>query len=98
MFDGRKRNMGAVPKPEKKNKVRKHPERDEFDLEEIAMQLSEAMENKRTYSFLVHNRDEQVVGKVTKMDAATKLITIERYQDVHKIHFLDILKVSDNEL
>lgn len=89
--------MVAVPKPQKSTKAKKHPERDEFELEELAMQLSEAMENKRTYSFLVHNREEQVVGKVMKMDAANKLITIERYQDIHKIHFLDILKVSEYE-
>lgn len=88
----------AFPKPSKSKKVvKKHPDRDEFELEELAQILEEAKENGKTYSFAVFKHDEPIVGRVTKMDGNTKLVTIERYGDQHKVHFLDILGVSEYE-
>ena len=88
----------GFPKPSKSKKsVKKHPDRDEFELEELSMALEEAKESGNTYSFAVFNHEDPIVGKVTKMDANTKLITIERYMDQHKVHFLDVLKVNTYE-
>lgn len=81
-----------------KKKEPKHPERDEFDLEEIANALTEALEEKQTKVFSIYKRDESLEGTITKMDANTKLIHIkDRYMGIHKVHFLDILSVSDVE-
>lgn len=88
----------AKTKTPTKKKEPKHPDRDEFDLEEIANALTEAMEEKQTKIFSIYKRDEPLEGTVTKMDANTKLIHIkDKYMNIHKVHFLDILKISDIE-
>lgn len=74
----------------------KHLERDEFDLEDIAYTLAESLEGNKVYTYTIYKHDEQLEGTVVKMDASTKLIHIkDRYMGIHKVHFLDILKVSD---
>ncbi|WP_431811376.1 YolD-like family protein [Lysinibacillus sp. FW12] len=79
-----------------KKKEPKHLDRDEFDLEEIAYALTEAMEENKSKTFTIYKRDEPLEGTVTKMDANTKLIHIkDKYMNIHKVHFLDILKISD---
>lgn len=103
----------AVPKPTKNSKMKKldeqraqsrptkepkHLARDEFDLEEIAYTISESLEGNKYYTYTIYKCDEQLEGTVVKMDASTKLIHIkDRYMGIHKVHFLDILKVSDVE-
>lgn len=89
--------MAKIKTPTKK-KEPKHPDRDEFDLEEIANALTEAMEENQTKIFSIYKRDEPLEGTVTKMDANTKLIHIkDKYMNIHKVHFLDILSISDTE-
>ncbi|SPT98449.1 YolD-like protein [Lysinibacillus capsici] len=86
----------AKTKTPTKKKEPKHPDRDEFDLEEIANTLTEAMGEKQTKAFTIYKWDEPLTGTVTKMDANTKLIHIkDKYMNIHKVHFLDILKISD---
>lgn len=102
----------AVPKPTKWSKPKKldkpsrttptppkekkHLDRDEFDLEELAVVLGEAKEENKLKVFTVYKTDEPLQGTVVKMDASTKLIHIQdKIRDIHKVHFLDILKVSD---
>lgn len=81
-----------------KKKEPKHPSRDEFELEELANVLTEAMEEKACKNFSIYKKDETLEGIITKMDANTKLIHIQdKYFTVHKVHFLDILKVSNLE-
>ncbi|MFL1998487.1 YolD-like family protein [Lysinibacillus irui] len=90
--------MAAKTKATKKKKDPKHPERDEFDLEEIANTLTEAMGEKQSKVFSIYKRDETQEGTITKMDANTKLIHIkDKYYNIHKVHFLDILSISDTE-
>lgn len=56
------------------------------------------MQENKIYTYTIYKHDEQQEGTVVKMDASTKLIHIkDRYMGIHKIHFLDILKVSDFE-
>ncbi|MEK8198431.1 YolD-like family protein [Lysinibacillus sp. FSL M8-0134] len=90
--------MAAKTKAIKKKKEPKHPERDEFDLEEIVNALTEVIEEKQNKVFSIYKRDEALEGTVTKMDANTKLIHIkDKYYNIHKVHFLDILSISDTE-
>ncbi|MFJ6210617.1 YolD-like family protein [Lysinibacillus sp. NPDC092081] len=88
--------MAAKTKTPTKKKEPKHLDRDEFDLEEIAYTLSEAHEENKTKIFTIYKKDEPLTGMVTKMDANTKLIHIkDKYMNIHKVHFLDILSVSE---
>jgi len=88
----------AKTKTATKKKEPKHPDRDEFELEEIANALTKAMAEKQIKDFSVYKRDENLEGTITKMDANTKLIHIkDRYMGIHKVHFLDILSISDTE-
>ncbi len=90
--------MAAKTKTPTKKKEPKHMDRDEFDLEEIANTLTEVMEEKQTKVFTIYKHDEPLEGIVTNMDTNTKLIHIkDKYFNVHKVHFLDILKVNDTE-
>lgn len=90
--------MAAKTKTPTKKKEPKHPERDEFDLEEIANTLTEAMQESKTKTFAIYKQENPLIGTVTKMDANTKLIHIkDKYMGIHKVHFLDILSVSDVE-
>lgn len=91
--------MAAVPKEKSGKKEPKHLKRDEFELEEIANALNEAKEESKLKVFTIYKMDEAVEGVVTKMDANTKLIHIQdEMKDIHKVHFLDVLKVSDAKL
>lgn len=90
--------MAAKTKTPTKKKEPKHPDRDEFDLEEIANTLTEAMQGNQTKTFAIYKQEDPLIGTVTKMDANTKLIHIkDKYMGIHKVHFLDILSVSDVE-
>ncbi|GAB0167431.1 YolD-like family protein [Lysinibacillus sp. CTST325] len=90
--------MATKTKTPTKKREPKHIDRDEFELEEIAYALTEAMQESKDKVFFVYKQDEPLTGMVTKMDANTKLIHIkDKYMDIHKVHFLDILQVSNIE-
>lgn len=91
----KKSSIGKVERVPSSKKPPKHLERDEFDLEELAFALEEAKEDNRLRTFVVYRGEEPLEGVVTKLDASTKLIHIrDQQRDIHKVHFLDILKVS----
>ncbi|AVK85251.1 hypothetical protein C3943_17810 [Lysinibacillus sp. B2A1] len=88
--------MATKTKTPTKKKEPKHLDRDEFDLEEIAYTLTEAMNESKYKAFSIYRKEEPLLGIVTKMDANTRLIHIkDKYRIVHKVHFLDILSISD---
>ncbi|WP_144511627.1 YolD-like family protein [Bacillus sp. FJAT-22090] len=95
---GSKIKKGSTDKADKLTKAEKPPKhlkRDEFDLEELAMALGEAKEDNQLRIFVIYRGEEPLRGIVTKLDANTKLIHIkDESRDIHKVHFLDILKVS----
>lgn len=87
-----------VPDFKKKEVPPKHLPRDEFELEELSYTLNEAMGEGTYRVFNVYKRDEPLVGIVKKMDGNTKLIHIQdKWRDIHKVHFLDILDVKNLE-
>ncbi len=63
--------MAAKTKTPTKKKEPKHPDRDEFDLEEIANTLTEAMQGNQTKIFAIYKQEDPLSGTVTKMDANT---------------------------
>lgn len=83
----------TLAKPKKVKKPAR-PSRDEFELEEIASSLTEAYEEKNEILLTVWKREDQVRGKVVKMDGNTKLIHIENFTETIKVPFMDILFVQ----
>ncbi|GEM_PF-592621 len=88
--------MPAIDKPGKKYKV-KRPTRDEFELEELADQLTEAKREETEVVLTVWGREEAVRGTITEMDARTSLVHVFRHSETVKVQFLDIMKVSSPE-
>lgn len=72
----------------------KRPTRDEFELEEIGNQLVEAKDEGVEVSLMVWGETELVSGRITDMDARTKMVHIERHGQMMKVPFLDIMKIS----
>lgn len=99
-----KPTKGARPKKPKDSKIErvptskkppKHLERDEFELDELAITLKDAKEDGCLRSFVIYRWEEPFKGVVTRLDHNTKLIHIrDEAWNIHKVHFLDILKVS----
>jgi hypothetical protein len=71
----------------------KRPTRDEFELEEIGNHLVEAKAEETEVVLTIWGQ-EQAHGRITVMDARTRLVHIERYGDVRKVPFMDIMKVD----
>ncbi|MFP3723492.1 YolD-like family protein [Niallia circulans] len=80
----------TLTKP-KKVKKPSRPSRDEFELEELANTLTEALEDKAELRLTVWKREDPVRGKVVKMDGNTQLIHIEKFTETIKVPFMDIL-------
>lgn len=95
---GKKSSMKKVVDYKKKEVPPKHLPRDEFELEDLAYTLNEAMGEGIYRVFNVYKRDEPLVGIINKMDGNTKLVHIQdRWREVHRVHFLDILDVKNFE-
>lgn len=77
-----------------KQKVAKRPTRDEFVLEEIGNQLSEAFQEEATIVLTVWGRDELVRGSISKMDSRTGKVHIETIAGIDKVPFMDIMIVN----
>jgi len=86
--------MPAIDKPGKKYKV-KRPTRDEFDLEELADQLTEAKREEADVVLAVWGMEEIVHGIITEMDSRTTLVHVYRHGETIKVPFLDIMRVSN---
>ncbi|WP_442951498.1 YolD-like family protein [Paenibacillus sp. GYB004] len=72
----------------------KRPTRDEFELEELGNQLTEAKDEEIEVSLTVWGESDPVVGRITVLDARTRLVHVERHGSITKVPFLDVMKVS----
>jgi hypothetical protein len=77
-----------------KAKVTKRPTRDEFVLEEIGNQLSEAMQENSEIVLTVWGWQEQVRGQIVKMDPRTGKVHIQLHEEISKVPFMDIMQVN----
>ncbi|MBU7316110.1 YolD-like family protein [Paenibacillus oleatilyticus] len=77
-----------------KPKVAKRPTRDEFVLEEIGNQLTEAFYEKSEIELTVWGWEEAVRGQIDKMDSRTGKVHIEQINGVVKVPFMDIMRVD----
>jgi hypothetical protein len=77
-----------------KAKIPKRPTRDEFVLEEIGNQLTEAKQEQAVIVLTVWGLEEPVRGQITAMDSRTGKVHVESGGDISKIPFMDIMKVE----
>ncbi len=77
----------GVPKPGKKY-AQKRPTRDEFELEELGNQLSEAKAEDSEVLLTVWGIDEP------EMDSRTGKIHVQRHGETTKVPFMNIMKVE----
>jgi hypothetical protein len=77
-----------------KAKVSKRPTRDEFVLEEIGNQLSEAKQEDSEIVLTVWGWEQPVRGVIELMDSRTGKVHIQRNGETVKVPFMDIMKVD----
>jgi ribosome maturation factor RimP len=85
--------MPTIAKPGKTYKA-KRPTRDEFELEELADQLTEAKREEVEVVLTVWGREEAVQGTITEMDPRTTLVHVYRQGETVKVPFMDIMRVG----
>ncbi|MNI36778.1 YolD-like protein [compost metagenome] len=77
-----------------KAKVAKRPTRDEFVLEEIGNQLTEAMQEESVVLLTVWGLEEEVRGQITGMDPRTGKVHVSRGEEIIKVPFMDIMAMN----
>ncbi|MDO7905604.1 YolD-like family protein [Paenibacillus sp. JX-17] len=77
-----------------KAKVAKRPTRDEFVLEEIGNQLTEAMHEESEIELTVWGKEETVRGVIAGMDPRTGKVHVQQQEELVKVPFMDIMQVN----
>ncbi|ULO09831.1 YolD-like family protein [Paenibacillus sp. 19GGS1-52] len=77
-----------------KPKVSKRPTRDEFVLEEIGNQLTEAKQEDSEIVLTVWGKEELVRGHIVLMDSRTGKVHISHSEEITKVPFMDIMQVN----
>ena len=77
-----------------KPKVAKRPTRDEFVLEEIGNQLTEAKQEDSEILLTVWGKDEQVRGRIVEMDPRTGRVHVSFNEEINKVPFMDIMRID----
>jgi hypothetical protein len=77
-----------------KPKVSKRPTRDEYVLEEIGNQLTEAFQEKSHIILTVWGWEDPVHGQIDKMDSRTGKVFIEQTNGIVKVPFMDIMSID----
>lgn len=72
-------------------KVPKRPTRDEFAMEEIGNQITEAYQEGSEVLLTVWGREEPVRGQITLLDSRTGTVHVKQSQDTIKVKFMDIM-------
>nr|WP_145165331.1 YolD-like family protein [Paenibacillus terrae] len=77
-----------------KSKAPKRPTRDEFVLEEIGNQLTEAYQEGSEILLTVWGWDEPVRGQIDQMDSRTGKVHIKKDEVITKVPFMDIMEIN----
>lgn len=77
-----------------KAKVAKRPTRDEFVLEEIGNQLTEAMQEESVILLTVWGKEEEVRGQIVGMDPRTGKVHLSLNEEITKVPFMDIMAIN----
>ncbi|TYP79746.1 YolD-like family protein [Paenibacillus methanolicus] len=77
-----------------KAKIPKRPTRDEFVLEELGNQLTEAYQENSVILLTVWGREAAVRGQIVKMDSRTGRVHVVTAEGTDKVPFMDIMSVN----
>ncbi|QSF42803.1 YolD-like family protein [Paenibacillus tianjinensis] len=77
-----------------KAKVAKRPTRDEFVLEEIGNQLTEAMQEESVILLTVWGKEEELRGQIVGMDPRTGKVHLSLNEEITKVPFMDIMAIN----
>ncbi|SET48875.1 YolD-like family protein [Paenibacillus sp. NFR01] len=77
-----------------KNKVPKRPTRDEFVLEELGNQLTEAYQEESIVLLNVWGWEEACRGQIIHMDSRTGRVHVRNDEEILKIPFMDIMDIN----
>ena len=77
-----------------KSKVPKRPTRDEFVLEELGNQLTEAYNEKSEIVLTVWGWEETVKGVIVMMDSRTGKVHLQNSDGMFKVPFMDIMEMN----
>ncbi|WNQ09626.1 YolD-like family protein [Paenibacillus aurantius] len=77
-----------------KVKVAKRPTRDEFVLEEIGNQITEAKQESAEILLTVWGWEEPVRGYIVEMDSRSGKVHVQRSEETVKVPFMDIMRVD----
>lgn len=77
-----------------KAKVAKRPTRDEFVLEEIGNQITEAFHEQSIVLLTVWGWEEPVRGQIVLLDSRTGKVHVKQQEETLKIPFMDIMRID----
>lgn len=77
-----------------KPKVAKRPTRDEFVLEEIGNQITEAFYEKSDILLTVWGKEEPVRGQIVLLDSRTGKVHVQQSGGLLKVPFMDIMRLD----
>lgn len=77
-----------------KIKAPKRPTRDEFVLEELGNQITEAFHEKSVVILTVWGWEEPVRGQIVHLDSRTGKVHLEQGSETTKVPFMDIMRLD----
>lgn len=75
-------------------KAAKRPTRDEFVMEEIGNQITEAFQEESEVVLTVWGWEQSVRGQIILMDSRTGTVHVKQSLDTIKVKFMDIMKLD----
>jgi YolD-like protein. len=77
-----------------KSKVPKRPTRDEFVLEEIGNQITEAFHEESTVLLTIWAWEAPLRGTIVHLDSRTGKVHVQTSQELVKVPFMDIMSLD----
>ncbi|RKN84641.1 YolD-like family protein [Paenibacillus ginsengarvi] len=77
-----------------KAKVPKRPTRDEFVLEELGNQITEAYHEKSEVLLTVWGWEQQLRGQIVHLDSRTGKVHVQKPSELVKVPFMDIMQLD----
>jgi len=78
-----------------KPKATKRPTRDEFAMEEIGNEITEAFQEESIILFTIWGWEEKVRGQIILMDSRTGTVHVKQADgETTKVKYMDIMKID----
>lgn len=77
-----------------KPKIPKRPTRDEFVMEELGNQISEAFNEKSDVLLTIWGWEQQLSGMIVHLDSRTGKVHVQKTSEIVKVPFMDIMRLD----